>query len=367
MSHLEHVYGVILAGGGGTRLWPKSRNASPKQFLKLMGKESMMQVAAARLTHLLPWDHIIVVTNKLYTEEVRRELPEVPAENIISEPEKRETALAMLVGTLFAKRLDPEAVVINSASDHVVVNQEEFVKVMEAAVENARDGQHLLTVGIQPTSPATSFGYIRRGEKLHDSSNGVPVYKVDSFKEKPDADTAKQFVDTGEYYWNANMYVWSATALQAGFQKHMPELYQLTENLVNLDHEAFHAALPAIYEKSPSIAIDYAISEKADNLLIFFFFFGWNDVGDWKVVYELGQKDESDNVVINEGDGLPSISLDAHGNLVHSDGRLVSLIGVEDLLVIDTKEILLIMPKSRSQEVKKIVEQLKKDGQQKYL
>lgn len=367
MNNLDHAYAVILAGGGGTRLWPKSRNKSPKQFLKLSGKDTMMQVAANRLTKVVPWDHVIVVTNEKYIEEVKQQLPQVPAENIIAEPKKKDTALAMLVGALFAYSKDPNAVVLNGASDHVVVNEKEFVRVMNAALKVASEGKYLVTVGIMPTHPSTGFGYIKIGDDLEKIDRNFSVFKVKSFTEKPNEATARAFISTGKYFWNANMYVWSAKALDEAFKKHMPDIYDLTRPLLNKKRADFNDALPAIYEKAPTISIDYAISEKADNLVLIPGDFGWNDVGDWKVVYELGTKDLSNNVILSEGPEAKALTIKAQNNLVQTNGRLVALVEVNDMIVVDTDDILLIVPKSRSQDVKKIVERLKEENQEEYL
>jgi mannose-1-phosphate guanylyltransferase len=367
MSHSEHVFAVLLAGGGGTRLWPKSRNKTPKQFLKLTGKETMVQVAAARVTKVVSWDRVIVVTNKIYVEDIKNQLPQVPAENIIAEPEKRDTALAMLVGALYAKSLDPEAIVMNGASDHVIEDEKEFVHVMNAAIEIAAEKKKLVTVGITPTRPDTAFGYIKIGNSIRKIDRSLSVFEVDSFTEKPNLATAQAFLSTNKYFWNANMYVWSVQTLQDAFAQHMPKMFELTKHLASLHGEKFHAELPVVYEKAESISIDYAISEKADNLVLLPGDFGWNDVGDWKVVYDLGTKDLAGNVIIGEGETMHTLAMNAQNNLIHANGRLVSLIGMNDLIVIDTDEILLIAPKSRSQDVKKIVERLKEEGKKEYL
>ncbi len=367
MTVNDHAYAVILAGGGGTRLWPKSRNQTPKQFLKLTGKDTMMQVAAARVTKLVSWDHVIVVTNQQYLEEVKAQLPQVPVENIIAEPQRRETALAMLVGSLFAFSKDPEAVVLNSASDHVVENETEFVRVMQAALDVASKGEHLISVGITPTYPSSGFGYIKIGEDLPKLGRDLSVFKVQSFTEKPNVATARAFISTGKYFWNANMYVWSAQALMDAFKEYQPGLYKLAMPLSNLDSQAFHEALPDIYKEATSISIDYAISEKASNLVLIPGDFGWNDVGDWKVVYDLGTKDLSGNVVVGDSPEVRTLAIKSEGNLVHTNGRLVAMVGVSNMVVVDTDEILMIVPKDRSQDVKKLVERLKEEGKEEYL
>ncbi len=367
MNISDHAFAVILAGGGGTRLWPKSRNQTPKQFLKLTSDRTMMQVAADRVTKMVDWDHVIVVTNAQYLDEVKSQLPEVPVQNIIAEPAKKDTALAMLVGTLFAYSQDPEAVVLNGASDHVVTDVGGFVKVMEAALQEAATGENLVTVGITPTFPSSAFGYIKIGEDLRKINRDLSVFKVNSFTEKPNVATARAFISTGKYFWNANMYVWAAKTLMQAFQKHQPETYALTESLATLQGTAFQKALPAIYEQATAISIDYAISEKADNLVLLPGDFGWNDVGDWKVVYDLGKKDSEGNVVTGDSHKADTVIINSQHNLIHANGRLVALIGVEDLIVVDTDEILMIVPKNQSQDVKKAVEQLKADGKTEYL
>lgn len=369
MSEQEHTFAVILAGGGGTRLWPKSRNKSPKQFLKLTGNHTMLQVTAYRFAKLVPWERIIVVTRKAYFDDVHAQLPEIPAENIIAEPDKRDTALAMLIGALFAKSKDADAVLVNDAADHVVDDEQEFLRLMRAAAKVAANRKYLVSVGITPTFPSSAFGYIKVGEEIQKVDKVVPVFKVDSFTEKPNTATARAFISTGKYFWNANNYVWAAETLQAAFKEFLPEVYEATKDLDKLSPVEFIKALPAIYEKAPAISIDYAVSEKADNLVLIAGDFGWDDIGEWKVVYDLGKKDLAGNVVIADGDGqsVKTLTIESQNNLIHVGDRLVALIGVNDMIVVDTGEIVMVAPKSRSQDVKKLVERLKEEGKNEYL
>lgn len=367
MSHLDHTYALILAGGGGTRLWPKSRNKTPKQFLSLVSDDTMLQVTADRINKLIPWERIIVVTNQLYKDEITKQLPHLPQGNVLAEPAKRDTALAMLVGALYAKQQDPDAIVINCASDHVVTDEEGFVEVMKAASEMAGDHQYLVSVGVTPTRPATGFGYIKIGQDIKQITDKLKVFKVDSFTEKPDEATAKEFIATGRYFWNANMYVWSAQALQDAFKKYMPSLYEVTKSLTEMSQAEFHDALPSIYDNAEAISIDYAISEKADNLVLIPGDFGWNDVGDWKVVYDLGTKNLDGNVIIGEKDQNNTLAVQSQNNLIHTNGKLIALVGISDMIIVDTEEILMIVPKSISQDVKKLVEKLKEEKREDYL
>lgn len=367
MKDLSHIYAVILAGGGGTRLWPSSRDETPKQFLKLTEDRTMMQIAAHRANLLVDWDKIIVVTNSRYLKEIQDQLPNVPLNNIIAEPERRDTAMAMLAGSLLAKSFDSEAVVFNLASDHVVVNEAEFVRVVKTALEVAARQKNLVTVGITAVTPSNAFGYIKIGELLETHATGLPVYQVANFTEKPSVEVAKTFIATGKYYWNANMYVWSAESLLEAFRKYRPEILQPAEKLAFLKPTEFMAALPEIYGQVEKISIDYAISEKADNLVLIPGDFGWDDVGDWTVMHNLSHKDSDGNAVIKTEQSVEPVIIDSKNNLIFSGNRLIALAGVDDLVIVDSQDITLIIPRSKSQDVKKIVEKLKAAKKEQYL
>lgn len=259
---LEHAYAVILAGGSGTRLWPKSRDNTPKQFLKLGGKRTMMQGAVDRILPLIPWERVIVVTNEKYVEDVRSQLPEIPAENIVAEPDKRDTALAMALGSLIAQSRDPEAIAVNIASDHVLINDDEYRRVVSAAVELASHKEHLVTVGITPTGPNVNFGYIKASGTLMEIA-GYDAHKVESFKEKPDKSTAEKFLASGNYYWNANMYTWHVDAILAAFQQHMPSAMPGLQKIADaIGTDQFESVLAEVYAEAEKVPIDIAISEK---------------------------------------------------------------------------------------------------------
>jgi mannose-1-phosphate guanylyltransferase len=363
----EHTFVVVMAGGGGTRLWPKSRDSQPKQFLKLLGDKTMIQTTAERARVHSDWDRIVVVTNQNHVSTLQKQLPELPKENILAEPQKKDTAMAMLAGALYAYAHDPQAVIINCASDHIVLNYPEYKKVMNTAVKVASESDVLVTVGINPTYPEVGFGYIKIGEPITNVKRDLPVFEVDSFTEKPNATVAKAFLATGKYFWNANMYVWSAATLIQAFKKHQPKTYKLIEPLLKLSPAKLLKALPKIYEEVDSISIDYAISEKADNLVLIPGNFGWSDIGDWKVVHELNKKDFAGNVYLTEDDDVKLLSISSKNNMVSANGKLVALYGVEDLIVVDTDEILMVVPKSESQNVKKLVERLKEEKKKGYL
>lgn len=275
--------------------------------------------------------------------------------------------MALAVGALVIQERDPEAVVMNFASDHIVTNIEEFTRVMQAAAENATDPNIMVTVGISPTFPHTGLGYIKSGKELHQTRN-LPVFQVDNFTEKPNEETAKAFLKTGTYFWNANNYVWSCKAIEAAFLKHAPKTADVLDELhKHIGKDTWKSALEKAYASVESISIDYAISEKAENLVLIPGDFGWNDIGDWRVVYDLSAKDGQGNVILKEEKDGELIQHASHDNLISVNGRLIALVGVENMIIIDTPEILMIVPKDHSQDVKKIVEKLKKENRKNYL
>lgn len=364
MSKNPHLFVVILAGGGGTRLWPKSREKTPKQFLKLYTHNTLMQDTYERALKFVSPDRVLVISNKNYVSDVQKQLPDVPKENIIGEPAKRETAAAMLLGALLALHKDPEAVVVNLASDHVITNPLEFNHVILAASEAATSGESLVTVGILPTFPHSGLGYIKIDDEVK-RIDRLPVFRVTNFTEKPNVATAKAFISTGKYFWNANNYVWRASALVSAFEKYKPEMLQIMWPIVSaFEDKDFMEKLGKAYESVEKISIDFAISEKADNLVLIPGDFGWNDIGDWKVVFDLHEKNDTGNVVMSEDSEGNVICHDSHNNLVHTHDRLIALVGMEDTVVVDTGEILLVMPREKSQDVKKIVEKIKAESPQ---
>lgn len=366
MKDLSHIYAVILAGGGGTRLWPTSRDETPKQFLKLTENRTMMQITAQRANLIVDWDKIIVVTNARYLKEVEEQLPEVPTQNIIAEPERRDTAMAMLAGTLLAKSLDPQANIFNLASDHAIIDEKEYIRVMKVALEISEKNEKLITVGITAVTPSSAFGYIKIGE-LIETKDSLPVYQVANFTEKPSTEVAKEFIATGKYYWNANMYVWSAEALVDAFRKYRPDILAPSEKLAFMKPAEFHQNLAKVYSQVEKISIDYAISEKADNLVLIPGDFGWDDVGDWTVMHNLSHKDADGNAVIKTENSVEPVVIDSKNNLIYSGNRLIAIAGVDDLVIVDSKDITLIVPRSKSQDVKKIVEKLKEEKKDQYL
>jgi len=368
-SFNNHLYALIMAGGGGTRLWPRSRNATPKQFLKLFGKKTLMEITVERLSNFLPWEAIFVSTaTDEYAKEIKKLVPRLKTENIIVEPSRRDTAPAHGLGALYIHKKDPEAVIINAASDHFINPEKNYRKTMLAAAEAAFGGDWLIAVGIKPTYPHTGMGHIKRGEKWN-VVGGRTVYKLSKFKEKPPLPIAKRYTESGDYFWNANHYVWRADAYLSALKKHAQKIYRMLEKISDaIGTRDENEILTKYYNKSPKISVDYAVSEKANNFLMLVADYSWTDIGDWNEVWKNLPKDESGNVIIDGSEpGGEVYNIDTSDALIHTDGRLIAIIDVDNVVVVDMKDALLIASKSKAQNVKKIVEKLKEEKKKELL
>lgn len=360
----KHLYVSILCGGGGKRLWPRSRKKTPKQFIDLFGNETIFQKTMKRAEKVVTNDRIFMITNISYIDDILTQDPNVLLRNIIAEPKARDTALAMGMAALYIYHQDPEAVIANFASDHVISPDSSLRADILTAAQIAASSNRIVTIGIKPQYPHTGLGYIEADGKL----DGFPAYQVVKFTEKPDLDTAKKFIATGKYYWNANLYVWKAkTALEA-IEKHAPAVFSLLkkmEKAIGTPQES--KVLHEVYESAPSISIDYAVSEKAKDLVLLPASFDWDDIGDWEVVYRRSPKDKEGNVVIKHGTNGGYVSLESKNNLIHFNNQLLALVGVENMIIVDTGDALLICHQQKAERVKKVVEKLQADGLIKYL
>jgi mannose-1-phosphate guanylyltransferase len=347
---------VIMAGGRGERFWPQSRLQKPKHLLPIVGRDPMLTQTIARVRPLVPARNILVITTRQQLAAVRKACPGLPKANIIVEPVGRDTAPAVGLAMLLVQRRDPEATFAVLPADHVIGDEPGFRKLLEAAFTAAEAGDELVTLGIEPTEPATGFGYIERGAVWH---HGPPaVLRAKRFVEKPDLAKAKRYLASGRFYWNAGMFVWRVPVIAAAFRKHAPALATgLTKLGRTLAHGGGDAALAKAYPTLPRISIDYAVMEKARNVLVVPASIGWDDVGAWPAVARHHAKDAAGNVLRGR-----AIVEAGRGNIVVSDGKhLTAVLGLDNLVVVHTPDATLVCPQDRAQDIKQLLQRLVAD------
>ena len=368
-----NFYSIILAGGRGTRFWPLSRQRRAKQLLALDGRRTMMQQTVARLLPLCRAERFWIVTNGYLRAGIIKQLPRIPAAQILAEPAGRNTAPAIGLAAFLLLRRDPNAVLGLFPADHVIADQKAFHKKILRAVQIAASGANIVTLGIAPTRPDTGYGYIEGGAAAAEGEAGISfppgedVLRVRRFTEKPDLQHAQQFVNAGNYYWNSGMFVWSARTLVGALQKYLPRTaVQLEKIAAAWGARDFERTFKRLYPKCENISIDYAVlepqsqkGERASNLFCIPSSLGWNDLGSWAALYEHRlQAGPSGTEATNVIDGGPRISLGAEGNYVYAPGKFVALVGIKDAVVVETEDALLITTRQHSQDVGKVVRYL---------
>ncbi|GJQ21752.1 MAG: mannose-1-phosphate guanylyltransferase [Bacteroidia bacterium] len=355
---MDHLYAVIMAGGVGSRFWPRSREKTPKQLLEIFGSGSMIQNTTARIQPLIPPERTIIVTNVQQKDAVIRQLSSIPKNNILAEPVGRNTAACVGLAASWIQRIDPDGIMVVLPADHLVHNEKEFRRILRLAAEIAEETEGLLTIGIQPTHPETGYGYIQYSEDdTDDVHRRKGVYRVKTFAEKPNLETAERFLESGDFLWNSGMFVWKASAILKEIEIHLPDLYaQVNEVKQAMGSEGFEEALEKAYGLIRGISIDYGVMEKAGNVYVVKGNFGWSDVGSWDEVVRLSpNKDDQGNAI----KGL-AIARHSRNNYIDAGGRIVAAVGVEDLIIISTEDAVLVCRKGQSQEVKEIVDYLRR-------
>lgn len=358
----KHHYVAIMAGGIGSRFWPMSRTDHPKQFLDILNTgETLIQQTFARYNKLVPAENIYIVTSKEYVSVVKKQLPSIPEENILGEPSRKNTAPCIAYIALKLLKKDPKALMIAAPADHLVLETDQFLKTSGIALDFVDHFNALVTIGIKPTYPNTGYGYIQ-----HDAVAAAPgIYKVKTFTEKPNLDLAKTFLASGDFLWNAGIFVWKVKHIVDALEKYLPEVYEVfaaEKDKLNTQHE--QEAIEVIYPQCTSISIDFAVMEKADNVFVIPASFGWSDLGTWNSAWENMERDYLDNAVA----GKNVMIIDATKCMVHApDNKLVLLQGLDDYIVVDTKDVLLICKKEKEQEIKEYVAEVKRHKGDKYL
>ncbi|MBM4175453.1 MAG: mannose-1-phosphate guanylyltransferase [Ignavibacteria bacterium] len=346
------LYAVIMAGGVGSRFWPRSREKMPKQLLKIFGEHTMIQDTVRRISKIVKPENIYIVTNKVQKTEIHNQLNQIPQNNIIVEPFGRNTAACIGLASVLIDNFNKDAVTLILPADHIIRDEDAFLDIMKKAAKFAYKKNGLVTIGIQPTRPETGYGYIQREDQEIEEN----IFKVKTFAEKPNYQTAEKFLESGDFVWNSGMFIWKVESILKEIGKHMPDLMdglnKIQKSVVKGDYEK---TLETVYRMLRSISIDYGIMEKSDNVFVIRSTFGWSDVGSWEEVYQLSHRDEFGNSLHGnffiEG---------VHNSLIHSESKFTACIGIENLIVINTDDALLVANRNNSQDVKKVVDYLKK-------
>lgn len=351
---------MILAGGAGTRFWPSGRRARPKQLLPITGEKTLLAETLDRCAALAPPERTYVITAEVQAGATRRECPDLPPEQVVAEPSMRNTAAAIGLAALLIARRDPEGVMIVLPADHCIRPRSKFEACYLAAARRAAEADVLLTVGVQPTGPATGYGYIEGGKQVAESDEH-PVHRVLSFKEKPDAATAAEFIASGRYFWNAGTFVWRASTLLKAIERHLPGHHDVLQSIARR-LEAGEGLAAGDYDRFENVPIDIGLMEKADNVEVIPASFEWDDVGSWLAIDRLQPRDEEGNVARGR-----HVGVDTRNCIVFAGDHLVATLGCEDMIIVHTDDATLVCPKARAEEVRRIVERLKGQGLDEYL
>lgn len=345
------TYVVIMAGGIGARFWPRSKEKKPKQLLRLFGEKTLIRYTYERMIKLVPKENILIITNSIHKPLISEEIPELAKENIIAEPFGKNTAACIALACSIIKAKEKDAIMVAVPSDHLISKEEVFLKNIKEAINYSAANNALLTIGITPTRPETGYGYIQVEDKpLEDN-----IYKVITFAEKPNYDTAVRFLESGDFLWNSGMFVWKVSTIIEQFKLYMPDLYEGLIALQNaVDSPQFESVLLEVYGKLKSISIDYGIMEKSSIVHAVKGEFIWSDVGSWTEVYNLSEKDEDGNAIVGE-----AFVQNVKNSYIYTPKKFSAIIGVENIIVVNTPEALLVCSKEKSQDVKNVIDYLK--------
>lgn len=349
----NNTFVVIMAGGIGSRFWPLSQTNYPKQFLDILGTgKTFLQETADRFLPLCPYENMIVVTNAEYKDIVINQLPQVPIENILLEPMRKNTAPCIAYANSVIAKKNANANIIVSPADHLILNTNKFINIIKSGLDFIAEQSVLLTIGIKPTRPETGYGYIQVN---HEEKTSNPILKVKTFTEKPNYELAQFFLKSGDFFWNSGIFIWNINTINIAFENHLPEVFHLFDeylNSKNIDEQG----LSYIYSECPNISIDYGIMEKADNVFVIKADFGWSDLGTWGSLFENLPKDKKSNIVR----GNHVYVHDSDNNFIQvPNGKIAVINGVSNLIIVEHENMLLISDKNKEQEIKTVVNQIK--------
>ena len=369
MISKSNVYVVIMAGGAGTRFWPWSREEHPKQFLPILTDRSMIQQTVDRLRPFVSSENIFIVTARSQVAQIQREVPQVPKRNLLVEPVGRNTAPCICLAALPIHRLDPEAVMVVLPADHAISDRREFLRTLGIAREFAAKKDFLITLGIRPTAPETGYGYIQKGGILGQIKE-AKVFKAKAFREKPTLNKAKAYLRQGGYLWNTGIFIWKVGIFGEAVKKFLPQLHGDMLALGRVwGTSREKKVLRQVYERCQPISVDYGIMEKANNVALIEAQFGWNDVGSWSALWNIRPKDPYSNACIpgKQLDGTKILAINSSGCLIRGEKKLIAVLGMKDTVVVEAGDVFLVCPRNQSQQVRRILEELKKKGWKEYL
>ena len=357
----KNYYAILMAGGVGSRFWPVSTQDNPKQFHDMLGTgDTLIQKTFYRLIKLIPRENVLILTNERYKDLVHEQLPVLTDKQVILEPEMRNTAPCILYASLKIQKENPDAVMVVAPSDHWIEDEEKFNENVKQAFDYCSKNDALLTLGIQPTFPNTGYGYIE-----YDKTTNQSIKQVSQFREKPDYKTAKEFLAQGNFLWNAGIFMWSVKSAVKAFKSCQPKLYNLFEEGIDVYNTDFEDDfIRDNYGIAENISVDYAIMEKSKNVFVIPAEFDWNDLGTWGSLYDKLDKDEHKNAVV----GARALTEDSSGNMIKANnGKIVVIDGLNDYIIVDKEEVLLIFPKEKEQDIKKVLQQVKDKFGEKYI
>ncbi len=359
---MEKIYTLIMAGGSGTRFWPRSRVTKPKQYLKMFGDESLLQSTLERFKTFTEPENIYIVSSQTQAGALESQASELPKKNLIYEPVGKNTLPCIGLAAMFAEKDNPDGIMVVSPSDHLINEHGLFRDAIQAAAKIADEKDGIVTIGITPDYPATGYGYVKTAEDITGNEK-IKQFKVERFVEKPDLENAKTYLEQGGYFWNSGLFIFKVSVFLNAVKEFAPDLFKdLRRIQQDIGKPAFPQTLDTIYRAVESISVDYGIMEHAKNIYLVEGIFDWNDLGSWESVYQEEEKDENGNAARGE-----TIFLDAKNSYVYSENEIVALVGLDDVVVVRDGNATLVCKRDKVQDVKKIVEQLKSENKNKYL
>jgi len=362
IRNMENIYCLIMAGGSGTRFWPRSRTARPKQFLPIFGEDSLIQSTIKRFATFTETKNIYIVSSKLQSEVLEAQTPMLPRENLIYEPVGKNTLPCIGLAAMFAEKENRDGIMVVSPSDHLIKNDELFRDTVMAAVNIAEERNGIVTIGITPTYPATGYGYVKTSEDIT-GEKIIRQFKVERFVEKPNEIKASEYLKQGGFYWNSGLFVFKISVFLDAVKVFAPELYaDLRKIQAELGNPSFEQTLDTVYRAVQSISVDYGIMEHAKNIYLVEGNFDWNDLGSWESVYQCSEKDNAGNVSSGE-----AIFLESGNSYIHAEKGIVAIVGLDNVVVVQEGNAVLVCRRDKAEDIKKIVDQLKAENKNQYL